>query len=616
MAVDDQPEFQAIQDFLIGCQPFDRLPKDVLHELIGKLTIAYFRCGQVFDRRTPHQGLRILRSGAIEIRDQNNKLLDRLEEGESFNIASLSSEHSETRAILIEDALIYWLPDESYQQLRTQFRDFDRFFHTQRDRRLRRAVRYQETPHQMMAPIASLMSTDLLAVSSQETISSTAQLMTGRRVSSALIIDSDKLTGIVTDRDFRCSAVAESLPPVTPITAIMTASPITIDSEATVFDATLLMTRNGCHHLPVVDDGIVKGIVTVSDLMLAKQNDPVYLVQHLSRQDSIDALQDIVETIPNMLVEWSDTGVRASQISHVLTAISDAATARLIELALQEYGPPPVPFCWVGFGSQAREEQLIGADQDNGLIISDTLQDADRHYFFQLAKFVCDGLNRCGYRYCPGKIMATTEEWRKTLSGWKEHVDHWTRSPTPEAVMRVSIFFDLRSIYGDKALCRSLHRHMLQKTSRNNLFFVALADNVLTHTPPLGLFRRFLVESNGEHKDTLNLKKRGILPIIDMVRIHSLANNVNAVGTHARIAELVKRKALTITDGRNMQDAFDFIMQLRVDEQSRQIVHGEAVSNYINPDNLSTPNRRHLRDAFTVVSDSQEVLRINYRHGF
>lgn len=611
----DQPEIQVVAEFLQRCPPYNLLNENDFQRLVSCLDIAYFRRGHVFSDPVTECGLRILRSGAVEIRDKNGKLLDRLGEGESFNIASLCKSRPDTRAVLIEDSLIYLLKEPDYQQIRQQSREFDRFFHAQRDRRLRRAVRYEATPHQLMTPLASLMSEDVLMLSCDDSVQTSAEMMTQRRVSSALIMEQGSLCGIITDRDFRSRVIAKALPATEPVKSVMTLNPGVIDSQSTVFDATLLMTRSGYHHLPVVENDRVVGIITASDLMLAKQNDPVYLVQHISRQSDVAGLSTIVETLPNLLVEWVGAQTRAGQISHIFTAISDAVTTRLIDLAIAKYGPAPVPFCWLGFGSQARGEQLLGADQDNGLLISNDLKEEDKAWFEKLAKFVCDGLNACGYVYCPGKVMATTDEWRQSLSGWQQIVERWTRSPTPDAVMRVSIFFDLRSVYGDESLCQQLQQYMLEQTSKNSIFLAALAANVLEHTPPIGIFRRFLVERNGEHRDTLDLKKRGVMPIIDMVRIHALAKQISQVNTHERIAELVRQKALAIADGRNLQDAFDYLMQLRVSEQVKQLTHGEKVSNHYNPNNLPDLGRKHLRDAFTVIHDAQEALRLNYRRG-
>ena len=611
----NQPELTVIVDYLQQCSPFAALPDELLNWSAHRIQICYHRKGEVLDVASAENGLRIIRQGAAELRDSRQQLLERLAEGESFNLVGLNAEHTAVKATFIEDTLVYFLPAADYRQLRERHRGFDRFFHSQRGRRLRRAARYEPEPGTMMRPLRQMMSANVRSVMSQTSIQDTARLMSKRRISSVLVIDDGNLRGIVTDRDLRSRVVAEGVPLSAPISLVMTRDPFVISADATVFDATLMMTQKGSHHLPVMDEEKVVGVVTASDLMLARQDDPVYLVQHISRQQNIGGMKDVVANLPNLFVEWVGSGIRAEQVSRILTAISDAITRRLIDLAIERFGDPPVAFCWLGFGSQARSEQLLGADQDNGLLIDDSARGGDLQWFRQLAEFVCDGLNDCGYSYCQGEVMATTDSWRQTLEGWCNTVKEWTRTPTPDAVMRVSIFFDLRTVYGDHTLCRKLQQFMLEQASSNTIFLAALAENVLANSPPLGLFRRFLVERNGEHKDSFDLKKRGVIPIVDMMRIHALAHKITAVNTGERITELARDGVMSIGDSRNLRDAFDVIMQLRIKSQSAQLQKGEPVSNYCNPDQLTTLVRRQLRDAFTVVHDSQEFIRINYRAG-
>lgn len=609
-----QPEIQAVADFLQACVPFDLLPHDTLQAAARQIEVVYLRRGSRITAEDDY-ALRILRSGAVEIRSSQGQLLDKLEEGDSFNIHGLDVGDEGVSALVIEDGLLYQLPRVHYEALRTQFRDFDRHFHSQRSRRLRRAARYQPDTNMMMLPIASLISRNPLALAPTATLKHTARAMSELRVSSVLIMEGERLLGIVTDRDLRTRALAQGLASDTPIGDIMTPEPLQIDHGATLFDAILQMTQSGVHHLPVLHNQQVVGIITSSDLMLARRDDPVYLVQHISRQQDTAGMKAILDALPVLLSEVVKGGMRAHQVSHVLTAISDAVTHRLIQLAIGEIGPAPVPFCWLGFGSQARGEQLLGADQDNGLLIDDSASDEDMAWFAQLAQRVCDGLNACGYVYCPGKVMATTREWRQRLRDWRNAVDSWTRTPTPHAVMRVSIFFDLRAVYGDASLCEKLQRHMLQRTQTDTIFLAALAANVLEQTPPLGIFRRFLVERNGEHRDEFNLKKRGVMPIVELVRIKALAHGIRAVNTRERIEKLLAEKIVTKTDGRNLLDAFDYIQQLRIQNHSQQIARGEKPTNYYNPKDLPDLARKHLRDAFTVVHDSQEALQQTYRRG-
>lgn len=613
------PELQHIKEFLQEAPPFDALTVAQLDHLLPSLDIIYYRRGHRFslaeDPKNATGGLRVVRSGAVELRDGNEGLIDRIDQASSFNLLSLQKGHPGIFAIMIEDGLIYSLKETAYQALRQTNRDFDRFFHAQRSRRLRRASRHEPNPNEMMRKVSDIMCREVLNIDSLETIEFCALKMTQHRVSSILIMENNKLLGIVTDRDIRSRAVAKGLDLSLPVTKIMTADPECIEPSSTVFDTTLLMTQHNYHHLPVVEDERVLGIITSSDLMLARQNDPVFLVQHIGRQDDIAGIKSIVDTLPNLVVQWLHSGIRAYQISRILTAISDSVTCRLIELFCLKNGKAPVDFCWLGFGSQARGEQLLNADQDNGLVISDKLQEQDKPWFKALATYVCSGLNTCGYVFCHGKIMAMTDEWRQSLSLWKNKVSSWTRSPTADATMRVSIFFDVRAVWGNSSLADELQTHMLSLAASNSIFLAALAHNALDAQTPLGLFRQFVVERNGDHRHQLDLKKRGLLPIVDLIRLQALANNISAVNTLDRLEALAKGKHMAIVDSRNMQDALRLLMQTRVQLQVEQICDAQPITNYLNPKHLSEISRRQLKDAFGIVADAQSAARLNYRQG-
>ncbi|MDO8862553.1 DUF294 nucleotidyltransferase-like domain-containing protein [Haliea sp. E1-2-M8] len=619
---EDQPDalrplvdLAPVADFLRRTLPFQDLPAAELEQVLAALRISYHVHGSTLLADAPEQGLRILRSGAVDLRDRDNTLLDRLGEGESFHLGGLNAGGDEVRAIVIEDALLYLLPDAAYQRLRQRNRPFDRYFSSQRSRRLRRAARYQPAPNTLLQDLRGCMSTDLLTVTPGDSLQTVARAMTARRVSSALVLEGDRLQGIVTDRDLRTRCVAEALPVSTSIAAVMTPAPETIDADSTLFDATLQMTRRGYHHLPVTEDGRLTGMITSSDLILARQDDPVYLVQHISRQDGAEGIRDLLAGLPQLVLQWHQAGMRAQQVGRILTAITDAVTVRLIQLAEAELGPAPAAWCWTAFGSQGRAEQLLGADQDNGMILADDARPEHAPWFAALAHKVCDGLDLCGYPYCQGEVMATTDSWRQPLAQWRETVRRWTDTPTPAAVMRVSIFFDLRAVYGDAGLCAALQDEMLHRASRNSIFLAALAANALDRRPPLGIFRRFVIERDGEHRDAADLKKRGVMPLTDIVRLHALAHCVTAVNTEERLQTLASERHLTIGDSRNLADALHCIQQQRLQQQCQQVLRGAEPDNFLNPRGLPTMAREQLRDAFTIIDQAQAALRLTYRAG-
>jgi CBS domain-containing protein len=611
----DRQELAEVAEFLRGSLPFNDLRDDELARAVSALRASYHPHGTRFDSDSEPAGLRILRSGAVDIRDRDNKLLDRLGEGESFHILNLNQERGEVIATVIEDALLYRLPDPEYSALRRGNRDFDRYFSGQRNRRLRRAARYQPEPHAMLGPISSLMTRDLLTVSPEATVHEVAVAMAQRRVSSAFAVEDGRLVGIVTDRDLRTRVLAQGLPLETPLRPVMTPDPETVDARDTIFATTLLMTRRGFHHLPVLDAGRLAGVVTTSDLIVARRDDPVYLVQHISRQAEAGGIRELLAGMPDLMTHWVSSGMRAQQVSQILTAISDAVVLRLIQLAEESLGPAPAPWAWLGFGSQARAEQLLGADQDNGIVIADDCPEDQLDWYADLARQVCDGLASCGYRYCPGGIMATSDSWRLPLRDWQETVRRWARTPTPDAVMRVSIFFDIRAIYGDTGLAQALQEVMLGQASSNTIFQAALAANVLDSRPPLGIFRRFVVDRDGEHRDRLNIKKRGVLPVTEIARLHALAHGISAVNTDERLQALADAGHMTIVDSRNLVDSLHCVQHIRMQHQCEQVLAGAAADNYVNPRNLPRLAREQLRDAFTIIDEAQAAVRQRYRAG-
>lgn len=605
--------------FLLSLPAFASLSPGEREMLLADLQVHYHRAGDHFVAGEADPGLRVLRKGAMDLVDAEGELVDRLGEGESVHIDNLNAAGDGVIARVIEDTLLCFLPDDTYRALRRGNRDFDRHFTRQRNRRLRRAARLVDESQPLLLPVSGVMSAKPLCVAPGASLQVVAQAMSARRVSSALVtadgIATGALQGIVTDRDLRGRALAAGLPGETPIADIMTPSPVTIDASATVFDATLRIVEQGCHHLPVLREGALVGIVTTTDLGLARQHDPALLVKRLGRAENEETLRELLRDVPRRVAQWVEAGMSVEGVSRLLTAVSDAVTVRLIRLAERDLGAAPGPWCWLGFGSQARGEQLLGGDQDNGIVIADSVAAADRDWYRQLARRVCDGLAACGYPYCPGDVMATTDAWRVPLATWRETVAGWLRTPTPDAVMRVSIFFDLRVIYGDASLGRGLQDTMLELAPLNTIFLAALAENALAVSPPLGLFRRFVVERSGEHRHGVDLKKRGALLITDIARLHALAAGVAAVNTGERLRALSDAGRLALVDSRNLADALHCVQQVRLRHQCAQLAAGKPVNNVIEPRSLPHLAKEQLRDAFTVMNEAQAGARQAYLGG-
>jgi CBS domain-containing protein len=319
--------------------------------------------------------------------------------------------------------------------------------------------------------------------------------------------------------------------------------------------------------------------------------------------------------LPQLQLQLTQTGITSDQIGKIITAISSAITKRLIELAEMELGPAPVAYAWVAAGSHARREQSSHSDQDNALIISDQMSAKDDFWFAQLAKFVCDGLAQCGYVYCPGDVMASNHKWRQPVQKWTDYFSSWIMTPSPKALMYSSIFFDLRTISGDESLLTNIRKKMLAQSQKNDLFLAHLTFNALKLKPPLGFFRDFVLVHDGKHNDTLDLKHNGLAPIVDLARIYSLAEGIDAVNTIDRLQQASGTKSLSAEGAANLLDAFEFISNLRIEHQAEQIASGLDADNFMSPTEISKLERTHLKDVFKVIQTLQDYVETRYKIG-
>lgn len=463
-------------------------------------------------------------------------------------------------------------------------------------------------------PLAACLQRPAVCVSPDTSIVAAARLMSAHKVSSVMLVAQQRLVGIVTDRDLRNRAIAAGLSMDEPIERIATPSPIHIALQSTAFDALVLMARHNIHHVPVLDGERVAGLVGTADLDLQRSESAVLLSRQIHHQDDVDGLQAISRRIRGLQRQLADADASAFATGHMITAITDALTKRLLELGEARFGPPPLPYAWVAAGSQARNEQTAKSDQDNCMILDDGYDEAlHGDYFKQLSSFVCAGLDACGYVYCPGEIMAMTDQWRQPLHVWKRYFDTWIHTPQPKALMFSCVFFDERCIYGQAALLDELRAQMLRDTRGQGLFLAHMVGNALVREPPLGLFGGITTQRSGAHRGTVDLKHLGIVPVIDLARVYALAGGHAAVNTNERLEVAASSGEVSERSARDLRDALEFLAVTRIRHQSRQIAADLPADNFLVLDELSNFERSQLKDAFAVVRTLQQVLAQRYR---
>jgi CBS domain-containing protein len=375
----------------------------------------------------------------------------------------------------------------------------------------------------------------------------------------------------------------------------------------------LLMLRNNLQHLPVLHRRRPVGVLHISDIVRHQTHTSLYLVERIFTQENANALARLLPDVRQSFVRMVEEGADSQMIGSALSTIGRSFTRRLLELGEAELGPPPVPYGFMALGSMARNEQSIVTDQDNALVLDDSF-DPTQHdaYFEALGKFVSDGLAACGYSYCTGEIMATNSRWRQPLSVWKQYFTDWIDNPTPERLLHSSIFFDLDTVSGEQAFVTQLQDLVAERAPRSPLFLAAMARNASNRTPPLGFFRNFVMEKDGKQNNTINVKRRGTAPMIDLIRVHALACGSTAQNSFDRLDDIARTNLLPSGVGDRIRYALEFVSMVRIRHQAIALKRDLAPTNSIEPENISSTERHNLKDAFQLLSDAQKFLQFRY----
>ena len=119
-----------------------------------------------------------------------------------------------------------------------------------------------------METLRDVMSTLLVTVPEDATVSEAAQVMSLQHVGAALVIDGEALVGIFTERDIVRALAAEHDAATHEVGEWMTKDPVTLDADASAQETLALMLAKGFRHVPVTETGLLVGIVSMRDLSI------------------------------------------------------------------------------------------------------------------------------------------------------------------------------------------------------------------------------------------------------------------------------------------------------------------------------------------------------------
>lgn len=290
-----------------------------------------------------------------------------------------------------------------------------------------------------------------------------------------------------------------------------------------------------------------------------------------------------------------------------------AAEVCELELEAAGYGPPPVPYAFVVFGSSGRRESTLWSDQDNGLILSDQPHEDKEMYFHAYGRHLSNLLEFLGYEKCKGKVMCSEVLWRKTLEEWKRQIERWHQEFSWEPVRSLMIASDMRFIYGERRLALEWKQYFEHSMNDSPDMAIAILRNTVRHKATLNVLGQVVTERFGEHAGDFDVKYGVYIPLVNSIRYMALQEGIGETSTLKRL------ERLTLLDGGNMlfencQRAFMTALSLRAAASFTLINGVYSSSGYLPQAELKKKTLLYkLRDSLTTVRRIHRALQRRLR---
>jgi CBS domain-containing protein len=465
--------------------------------------------------------------------------------------------------------------------------------------------------------LAALIRRKPVTATPETSLREALQIMAAERVGSMVVVEpeSGRPLGIFTLHDLLHRVAVKDGDLDRMIMSVMSDSGLLmLNWRATVYQAALLMARHGVHHILVVDaSDRLAGVVSQGDIYELQSGGGKAISGDIRGARDLDGLVAAADDIRRLGVRMLAEGAAAEPLTQLISSLNDHLTGRIIELAMQEFPLPKVPWCWLAFGSEGRFEQTLSTDQDNGLIFAaaDDEAEAVRQAFLPFAKAVNGRLDACGFPLCKGNIMAGNPELCLSAGEWRHKFFSWLQAGNPQALLNATIFFDFRPLHGQTDLADDLRLWLQENVPGAPIFLRLMATAALSVEPPLGVIRDFAFDRNEEFPHTIDLKVSGSRLFVDAARILALANGLAETGTAQRLRTLAERGKLGRDDIDAIVDGFFFIQQLRLRVQQEAAAAGAA--NRVDPDELNELDRLIFKEACKQAKKLQSRLQLEFR---
>ncbi len=614
-----------VVSFLKETPPFTYLEDSELSNLADNIALEYFPKGKKILEQAgaPSEHLCVVKKGGVKVyvtsEDDVETVIDYRGEGEPFGLLSiLSGDRSRANVVAEEDTICYQIPRENILEIIKNNPSANEYFlksflinfidKSFEDTRKKYSEISCGDKLIYTTKVADVIRSTPLVASQNLSIQDAARKMVDHRVSSVVVVDENNApVGMITDRDFREKVVASGKDVSSPINTIMSQNLVTVEASEYCFEALIRMMRHKIHHIIVMDGNVLKGMLTNHDFMVLQGSSPTVLVKEVSQIQSTKELEGTASKFHRVVSHLLRDGAKANNIAGLITELCEKVINSIADIIEKEIGPSPSPYSLFLFGDGGRRELTLDFKLQLGIITADTdaslQQELDADYIMIFASKMNQSLQKC---FGDEKQYLDPQNIN-TFSKWKSLFQTSVSESTSGVLAK---FFEMRAIRGGDAEAVYLRKTLTNIASSSEDLMELIATATVQNRPPLGFFKQFVVEKNGEHKNEVNLYEKGIMPLVNVVRIFALGKNVAGDSTSRRLQGL---KVEGLDTAQDIELSLEYIRELMIHNQLQQIEEGEKPTNFVNPESLTNFEKKTLKESFQLIGTLYEVIEGQYR---
>ena len=629
---------------LRNCEPFTQLPQESFAAILAASSIKKFPAHyHIFNQNDPFLGtLFVIKEGLVEITlltpGGEEIVIDYRDEGMVFGCTPLFTDEKYTGgARTVKQTECYVIPGKILFETAQAIPTFKDYFDKMVLKRIRDMYANIISEHGQKAltkmesypfekRLSEIMTSPVANCRAHNSAREIAEIMSKKQIRSVVVLnDEQRMIGLVTCRDIIGKVVAVAGASAEELTAeqLMNRNPDTMSPQTFMYEAMAYMVRHRLKYLPIVDDGEVVGLVSMSDLMRYRSQKAMMMIGSIAETNTLDGLAKIHSTLLRVANTLLSETRSAAEVMEILSYIHHALIKRTYAICWQQmldegYLDPAIRHCFFIMGSGGRREMQLGPDQDNGFIYEDFPDERQPEvdaFFVPFADKLTHALDFVGYPLCEGDVMVSNEAWRGRSSDWRQRVADWATNPEPFKVRYSSIFFDFTPLVGDSTLAHKLQGEVFTAVRAYPSFLYNVMKLNLTHKVPTGLWNKFITDKNGENQGKLSIKKGGLVYIVDCIRMFALEHEIRALTTLERLKQLTKENVFSPETAEHIRIAFEALSFLRMRNEINLLQNNEPASSYIDPDTLSKTEQELLLSSFQAVSKLQSATRNHFGKG-